>query len=148
MNFVHLTTHSHASLLHASSKPQDLVDQAKKAGQSAIALTDYGTVSNAIHFYRAAKGVGIKPILGATVFFTENNEEYRDQKIRQTRQLTLIAENDTGWRNIVRLVSEANRAENFYFRPRIDFKMLERHSEGVIAFVGGVGGARHRDVPC
>jgi len=140
MTFVHLTTHSHASLLHASSKPEELIAQAKLLGQPAMALTDYGNVSNAIHFYKAAEKAGIKPILGVEIFFTEDNTEYRDQKIRVTRHLVLLAENDKGWKNIVRMVSEANRPENFFYRPRVDFAMLEKYSEGVIALVGGVDG--------
>jgi DNA polymerase-3 subunit alpha len=140
MTFVHLNVRSHASLLHASSQPDDIVKRVAALGQDAVALADYGNVSNAINFYRAAKKEGVKPILGVEVFFTESNAEYRDQKIRQTRHLLLLAENEEGWRNIVRLVSDSNRPENFYFKPRVDFEMLEKRSEGVIALVGGPEG--------
>jgi DNA polymerase-3 subunit alpha len=126
MTFVHLNVRSHASLLHASNKPDDIVKRAADLGQPAIALTDYGNVSNAIHFYRAAKKAGVKPILGVEVFFTENNAEYRNQKVRGMRHLVLLAENEEGWQNIVRIVSESNTPDNFFYKPRVDFASLTR----------------------
>jgi DNA polymerase-3 subunit alpha len=140
MNFVHLNTHSNASILHASARVTDLVDRAKELGQKAIALTDYSNMYSSIDFYAAAKKAGIKPIMGIDLFFCENCEESKIQKVRQVYHLTLIAENNIGWKNINRLVSEANNEVNYFYRPRIDFALLEKYSEGVIMLTGGMDG--------
>ncbi len=105
-------------------------------GQPAVALMDYGNVFNAIPFYRAAQEEGVKPILGVEVFLTVNNEQARIQKDRKVWHLSLLAENNTGWQNICRLLSLSNNEDNFYFRPRVDFNMLEAYSDGIIVLGG------------
>lgn len=136
MNFVHLNVKSHASFLHSSIKTKDLIKKAKELNQGAVALTDYGNVFNAISFYKDATKNSIKPILGAEVFFVEDRQEYRVQKIRKVFHLILLAENNEGWKNIVRLVSEANSEDSFFYKPRVDFTLLEKYSSGIILLCG------------
>jgi DNA polymerase-3 subunit alpha len=124
-------------MLYGSADIKKLVKKAKECNQQAIALTDYSNLFNAVNFYKEATHVGIKPILGVDVLFCEDCDEYKEQKIRQTNHLVLLAENDIGWKNITRIVAESNTGDNFYFSPRIDFKILEKYSDGIIALAGG-----------
>jgi DNA polymerase-3 subunit alpha len=105
--------------------------------QPALALTDYGNLFNAVEFYRTCKAEDVKPIMGVDVFFCENAQEMRAHKIRQGYHLTLLAENNTGWKNITRIVSASNSPDYFYYRARVDFELLEKHKEGVIVLSGG-----------
>lgn len=136
MTFVHLNTHSKSSMLHGSADVKKLVARARDLGQSAVALTDYSNVFEAINFYRAAQSEDIKPILGVDLYFCEDAEQLRIQKVRQVSHVILLAENDIGWQNITRLISEANSPEYFFYNPRIDFKLLEKYSEGIICLTG------------
>ena len=137
MNLTHLSIHSKASMLYGSANVKDIIKRVKELGQSAVALTDYSNLFNAIEFYKQAKLAGIKPILGADVLFCEDSEQLRIQKVRQVSHIILLAENDVGWRNITRIVSEANDETNYYYNPRVDFKLLEKYKEGVICLTGG-----------
>jgi len=136
MTFVHLNVHSKASMLYASADNKALVKQAKEFGQPAIALTDYGNVYDAINFYKMAESQGIKPILGATLFFCEDAAELRVQKSRAFNHIVLLAENDIGWQNITRLISHSNDEDHFFYNPRIDFDLLEKYNEGIIVLTG------------
>lgn len=136
MNFVHLNTHSKASLLYGSADIQDLVAKAKEFGQTAIALTDYNNLYNAISFYKSANAAGINPILGATFCFCEDVKEAKIQKSRDVSHIILLAENDVGWKNITRLISLSNDEDHYYYSPRIDFAALEKYKEGVICLTG------------
>ncbi len=140
MTFVSLHTHSHGSFLDASAKPGELAKRAKELGMPALALTDHGNLYNAIPFYLACEKEGVKPILGVEFNFVDDCQESRDMKQRHVKHIVLLAENRAGWRNIVQLATESNQEENFFYKPRIDFKMLERHSEGVIALTACPGG--------
>jgi DNA polymerase-3 subunit alpha len=112
------------------------VKRVKELGQTSVGLMDYGNVFNAIPFYKAARAEGIKPILGVEVFLTLDNEQAKLNKDRKVWHLALIAENNTGWKNIARILSLSNNEDGFYFRARVDFKMLEAHSEGIIVLGG------------
>lgn len=136
MNFVHLNTHSKASMLYGSADIKDLVSKAKQLGQPAIALTDYNNVFNAVHFFKEANSVGIKPIFGVDISFCDDAEQLKIQRVRQTFHIVLLAENETGMRNISRLVSLANSEDYYYYSPRIDFKLLEKYKEGIICLTG------------
>jgi len=136
MTFVHLNVRSKASMLYGSADIQDLVQRAKTLGQPAVALTDYGNMYNAIHFYRAAVEAGIKPIIGVDLFFCEDAKEQKIQRMRNVYHVVLLAENDTGMQNIARLVSASNSEDYYYYNPRIDFKLLELYKEGVICLTG------------
>lgn len=136
MTFTHLNVHSKASMLYGSAAIKELVKRAKELGQPAVALTDYSNLYNAIHFYKEAVGAGIKPIIGIDLFFCEDAEQLKIQRARQVSHVVLLAENDAGMRNIARLVSLAHSEAYYYYNPRVDFKLLEQHSEGVICLTG------------
>jgi DNA polymerase-3 subunit alpha len=134
-NFVHLHAHSEYSLLDGSIKVERLVSHAKELGMPAVALTDHGNMFGIIHFYRAARKAGIKPIIGMEAYITRGSLHDRTRKqseLSQTDHLILLAKNIDGYHNLIRLSSTAY-TEGFYYKPRIDFELLERHSEGLIA---------------
>jgi DNA polymerase-3 subunit alpha len=123
-------------MLYASADNKALIERAKELGQPAVAMTDYGNVYEAINFYRMASAEGIKPILGATLFFCEDAAELRVQKARNFNHIVLLAENDIGWKNITRLISHSNDPDHFFYNPRIDFELLEKYNEGIIVLTG------------
>jgi len=137
MSFTHLSVHSKASMLYGSANVKDIIKKVKELGQTSVALTDYSNLFNAIEFYKQARAASINPILGIDVFFCEDSEQLRIQKIRQVSHLILLAENDIGWKNITRIVSESNNEINYYYNPRVDFKLLEKYKDGVICLTGG-----------
>lgn len=124
-------------MLYGSANVKEVIKRVKDLGQQAVAITDYANLYNAIDFYKAAKAAGIKPILGVDVFFCEDAEQLRIQKMRQTSHIVLLAENDIGWQNITRIVSESNSEAYYYYSPRVDFKLLEKYKDGVICLTGG-----------
>jgi len=136
MTFVNLSVRSKASMLYGSADIKNVVSRAKELGQPAVALTDYSNLYDAISFYREATNAGVKPILGVDLFFCEDALEARDQKVRQVTHIVLLAENETGWKNISRLVSMAHSEEYYYYNPRVDFALLEKYKEGVICLSG------------
>jgi len=134
--FIHLHTHSHYSLLDGLSKIDELVKKAKEFKMSALALTDHGNLYGGIEFYKKAKEEGIKPILGVEVYLAPNGRKNKRPKIDELRyHLTLLAKNNTGWKNLIQLVTLAN-LEGFYYKPRIDKEILEKFSEGIICISG------------
>ncbi len=135
-DFVHLHVHSDYSLLDGIAKVPSLVKQAKKCGQEAIALTDHGTVSGAIAFYKECKKHDIKPILGCEVYQSLGPMR---ERTRGYNHLTVLAKDDAGWKNLSRLVSLAN-LHGYYYRPRVDFETLAAHREGLIVLSGCLKG--------
>lgn len=136
MSFAHLNVHTKASMLYGSADLKDIVAKVKALGQPAVAITDYGNLFNAVHFYKACKDEGVKPIIGCDVYFCDDVAETRAHKIRQTYHLTLLAENDVGFQNLARIVSESNDTNHFYFKPRVDFALLEKYKEGIVCLSG------------
>lgn len=136
--FCNLHLHSHFSIMDSLSDPKEIVSTAKKFGQTACALTDHGNIGGAIKFYQECKKQGIKPILGEEFYLMEDYEIWRSEKRRHAHHLVILAENETGWRNIIKLTTKAN--ENFYFRPNIDFKLLKEHNEGLIVLTACMSG--------
>jgi len=133
-SFVHLHAHSEFSLLDGSIKVGDLVKRAKDMGMPAVALTDHGNLFGMIHFYRAARKAGIKPILGMEAYITRGSRHDRGRKKgepSQTDHLILLARNLEGYHNLVKLSSIAY-LEGFYYKPRVDFETLAAHSGGLI----------------
>lgn len=144
--FVHLHTHSHYSLLDGLATPGKLVAQAKELGMEALALTDHGNLYGAVEFYKAAKAAGIKPILGVEAYVAQRTRfDKASGADDKSYHLTLLAENATGWKNLVKLISRAN-LEGFYYKPRVDHDLLREHHEGVIALSGCYSGELIRTI--
>ncbi|MQC25380.1 MAG: DNA polymerase III subunit alpha [Chloroflexi bacterium] len=137
--FTHLHTHTEYSLLDGLSKIEPLVKRAKELGQDALAITDHGAMYGAIEFYETARKHGIKPILGIEAYVAPGSRFDKDPKNRWPHHLTLLAENETGYRNLLKLSSAAH-LEGFYYRPRMDKELLAAHSEGLIALSGCASG--------
>ncbi|MGB2897311.1 MAG: DNA polymerase III subunit alpha [Anaerolineales bacterium] len=140
MSFVHLHVHSEYSLLDGQSKVDKLVKKAKAFNMPALALTDHGVMFGAINFFRAAKKAGIKPIIGIETYLAARTMQDRDPKLdSRSFHLLLLAENDTGYKNLLQVAS-AGQLEGFYYRPRIDHDFLAQHSEGLICTTGCLSG--------
>ncbi len=131
--FTHLHTHSHYSLLTALPKIDDLIKQAKKYGMTSLALTDNGNLYAAIEFYKACKKSEIKPIIGVDFYVAIRSRKDMQAGIDNRRsRLVLLAQNETGYKNLVKLVTDSN-LEGFYYKPRIDRELIEKYSDGLIA---------------
>lgn len=144
-SFVHLHVHSEFSLLDGLSRVDDLAKRAAELDMPAIALTDHGVMYGIVDFVRACKAEGIKPIAGIEIYVGPRRMTDRDpQKDRSPYHLVLLAENQTGYRNILQIATAA-QLEGFYYRPRVDKPYLEQHTEGVIALSSCNSGelARH-----
>ncbi len=131
--FVHLHNHSEYSLLDGACRIRDMVGQAVEWGMPALALTDHGSLHGVIEFYREAVGAGIKPIIGCEVYVAPGDR--RDRRARQGEiawHLVLLARNDKGYRNLMKL-SSLGYLEGFYYKPRVDKALLRQYSEGLIA---------------
>jgi DNA polymerase-3 subunit alpha len=132
-DYVHLHNHTHHSLLDGLSKPDDLVGIVKDMGMESVAITDHGTMSGVIEFYKAAKGAGVKPVLGMEAYVAARSRFDRDPAKDKARyHLILLAMNETGYKNLMYLTTKAN-LEGMYYKPRIDHDLLESHNEGLIA---------------
>lgn len=135
-NFVHLHTHSHYSLLDGMSKIGDLVKSAKGFGMKALALTDHGAMYGSIEFYKKCLDAGIKPIIGVEAYIAERTRGDKEPNIDNKRyHLTLLAKNNIGYRNLMKLVSAAY-IDGYYYKPRMDEEILRKHSEGIICLSG------------
>jgi len=138
--FVHLHTHSHYSLLDGLAKIDELVNRAKELEMDALALTDHGNLYGAIEFYKAAKKAEIKPILGVEMYVApESRFEKNAQSNEKYFHLTLLCENNVGWKNLIKLVTKAH-LEGFYYRPRADKELLKQYHEGIICLSGCLQG--------
>ena len=134
--FTHLHLHSHFSLLDGMSRMPELMDCAKELGFEAIALTDHGVLYGAIEFYEEARSRGIKPILGCEVYVATRSRFDREPKLDDRQyHLTLLAKNNQGYKNLVKLATQA-QLEGFYYKPRVDHELLEQYSEGLICLSG------------
>ena len=132
-NFVHLHVHSYYSLLDGLGSPEALAKRAKELGMNALALTDHGVMYGAIDFYKACKKEGIKPIIGCEAYLAPQGRfQKRSKEDSKPHHLVLLAQNDEGYQNLIQLTTKAH-LEGYYYRPRIDFELLEKHSKGLIA---------------
>ncbi len=146
MKFVHLHTHTHYSLLDGLTRVDELVERTKELGMAAAAITDHGAMYGVVEFYQKAKKAGIKPIIGCEVYITENMHDKRPNvNGKNFYHLVLLAENNTGYKNLMKLVTAAH-LEGFYYKPRIDRELLRQHSEGLIGLSACLGGEISRAI--
>ncbi len=131
MSFVHLHLHSQYSLLDGANRLDEVIAAAKAAGQPAMALTDHGNLFGAIEFYDRARKAGIKPILGIEAYVAQGDHTDRTPSRSSNNHLVLLARNETGWKNLVKLTTRSF-LDGFYYKPRIDHDLLRRHGEGLI----------------
>lgn len=137
-NFVHLHLHSEYSLLDGSTRISLLPKRVKELNMDAVALTDHGNMYGAIAFYKACKDEGIKPILGCEVYISKKDLSIKD-KSNERYHLILLAENNEGFKNIMKIVS-IGFVDGYYYKPRIDKKVLKKYSKGIIATSACLGG--------
>ncbi len=136
MSFAHLHVHTQYSLLDGFSDPKKLVARAKELGMPAVAITDHGTMHGVIEFFNAAQAAGIKPIIGLEAYLAQRRMTDKDAKLdKQSHHLLLLAENQTGYQNLLKIASAA-QLEGFYYYPRIDREFLAEHAEGLICSTG------------
>ena len=139
-SFVHLHNHTQYSLLDGLTKVPALMDKVSGSGMKAVAMTDHGTMSGTIEFYKAAKDKGIKPLIGMETYVAARKHTDKDpQKDKNRFHLILLAMNNTGYQNLMRLSSIAN-LDGFYYFPRVDHELLETYNEGLIVLSGCMGG--------
>ncbi len=141
MAFTHLHVHTEYSLLDGSSKIKEILARAKELGQDSLAITDHGVMYGVIDFYKAAGEIGIKPIIGCEVYVAPGSRFEKENTVsdERYRHLVLLAENDTGYSNLMKIVSKGF-IEGFYYKPRVDMEVLERYHEGVIALSACLAG--------
>ena len=144
MRFTHLHTHSHYSLLDGLSKIDDLIAKAKNSGMEALALTDHGVMYGVIEFYKKAKKAGIKPIIGCELYISEGSMHSKRSGIDDKRfHLIVLAKNNKGYKNLIKLVSSAH-LDGFYYKPRVDKELLKKHADGLIGLSACLGGELSR----
>ena len=146
IGFTHLHVHTEYSLLDGSSKIKELVKEVKELGMDSIAITDHGVMYGAIDFYKEAKKVGIKPIMGCEVYVASGSRFDKTYTKENTYyHLVLLAENNEGYKNLIKLVSYSF-TEGFYYKPRIDIELLKKYSKGIIGLSACMGGAVARNI--
>lgn len=145
MSFAHLHVHTEYSLLDGSNKIKEYVNRVKELGMNAAAITDHGVMFGVIDFYKAANAAGINPILGCEVYVAPNSRFDREASHGEDRyyHLVLLAENNTGYQNLMKIVSKGF-VEGYYYKPRVDMEVLEQYHEGIIALSACLAGEVQR----
>ena len=140
MEFCHLHTHTEYSLLDGEASIKKLISRVKELGMTSCAITDHGAMYGAADFYREAKAQGIHPVIGCEVYVAPRTRFDKVHGIdNKTSHLILLAENQTGYKNLIYMVSKGY-IEGFYYKPRIDFDLMREHSEGIIALSACIAG--------
>jgi len=137
--FTHLHVHTEYSLLDGMCRIPQLVARARELGMDSLAITDHGVMYGIIEFYLAAMEAGIKPIIGCEVYVAQNSRFSRSAGDKENYHLTLLAKNQTGYHNLIQLVTKAH-LEGFYYKPRVDKELLQEYHHGLIALSGCVAG--------
>lgn len=131
MSFVHLHVHTEYSLLDGLTKIKKLVGTVKEMGMNAVAITDHGNMYGAVEFYKACVKAEIKPIIGCEVYMTQGDRKDKTSQNKKVNHLILLAKDNVGYKNLMKLVS-LGHLEGFYYKPRIDWEILEQYHEGLI----------------
>src|SRR5918911_1879659 len=145
MSFVHLHLHTEYSLLDGASRPEELAKRVGALGMPACAITDHGNMFGAVEFYNAMKKAGVKPIIGCEMYVAygsrldKTSVEDQQADAGSNNHLIVLAANETGYKNLVKLVS-AGFTQGFYYKPRIDKELLREHSEGLIVLSACLNG--------
>src|SRR5262245_11427413 len=140
-SFVHLHLHTEYSLLDGAVRMRELMRKAAELKMPAVAVTDHGNLFGAIEFYQEAERAGIKPIIGCEAYIAPRSHKEKANSMREAAyHFTLLAENDTGYRNLVKLITTAH-LDGFHYRPRIDKELLREHHEGLIGLSCSRAGA-------
>ena len=137
--FTHLHLHTEYSLLDGACDITKLVDRVAALGQKSVAMTDHGNIYGAVHFFEAAKAKGVKPILGCELYISQNEDHRAPGEGDDNNHLLVLAENEEGYRNLIRITSEAS-LHGFYRKPRVSKKYLAEHASGLIGFSGCLSG--------
>ena len=147
MAFAHLHVHTEYSLLDGSNKIKEYVEKIKALGMTAGAITDHGVMYGVIDFYKAAREAGINPVLGCEVYVAPGSRLDREMVHGEDRyyHLVLLAENNTGYSNLMKIVSKGF-VEGYYYKPRVDMEVLEKYHEGIIALSACLAGEVQRNL--
>ncbi len=137
--FTHLHVHTEFSLLDGACRTDKMMSHLKKMGQTAVAITDHGCMFGCVDFFKAAKKEGIKPIIGCEVYVANRSRFDKVNKIDGNNHLVLLCKNETGYKNLIKMVSKGY-IEGFYNKPRVDYSLLEKHSEGLICLSACLAG--------
>ena len=137
-----LHLHTHYSLLDGLSKPEDVAKRCAKLGVSSCAVTDHGSISGCVKFFQTMKQNKIKPILGVELYISDKDSHVQSKENRKLSHMLLLAKNLKGWKNLIDIVSESNKPENYYYKPRLDIKKLKaKISQGDIIGMSGHPGS-------
>ena len=148
MSFAHLHVHTEYSLLDGSNKIKECISRVKELGMNSVAITDHGVMFGVIDFYRAAKAAGINPVLGCEVYVAPGSRFDKEVGVGgddRYYHLVLLAENDTGYHNLMKIVSKGF-TEGYYYKPRVDLEVLEEYHEGIIALSACLAGEVQRNI--
>ena len=139
-DFVHLHTHTEYSLLDGASRLGELVRAAAAAGQDALAITDHGALYGVVPFYKACRSAGIKPILGCETYVAQRSLHDKESRVdRDPHHLVLLAQNETGYQNLIKMITTAH-LDGYYVRPRVDKDLMAEHAEGLVALSACLAG--------
>lgn len=139
-DYIPLHVHSHYSLLDGLSKPTQIADRCSKIGAKACALTDHGTIAGAVQFYQAMRSKNIKPILGCEIYVCNDDPSIKTKENSSLSHFLLLAKNLNGWKKLIQIVSESNKEDYFYHKPRLSFDKLAPFIDGnIIGFCGHLG---------
>ena len=148
MSFAHLHVHTEYSLLDGSNKIKECVARVKELGMSSVAITDHGCMFGVIDFYKAAKAAGIKPVLGCEVYVapcSRFDKEAVGSGDDRYYHLVLLAEDQTGYQNLIKIVSKGY-TEGYYYKPRVDMEVLQQYHEGLIGLSACLAGEVQRNI--
>ncbi len=139
-SYIPLHCHSHFSLLDGLSKPEQIAQRCIDIGATSCALTDHGNIAGAVKFYSEMIKNKIKPILGCEIYLCENDPSIQDKSNKELTHFVILAKNFNGWQKLISLISESNRPDFYYHKPRLNLEYLSKYCDGdIIGFCGHLG---------